>query len=324
MNKRQFLLSASALLAAPLGVHARTRFARRIGVLSGGASTDLELHTAISALVTGLRDLGWTNLQIHARYAERDPARLRPAAKDLLGYQPEVVVAATAQEVAVLQDLTLSIPIVFTQIPDPVNASLVSSFRRPADNVTGLTAFDPALCERSLRALMACAPGVRRIAVAFDPVDPSWPAYVRAINTSTPVLGLAWSAIGAQDAAELTRSLDVFARLPSGALLVLPSLTARDHQDLLIDLATRYRLPAIYPRADFAANGGLMSYGLNVPYLYRHAAAYVDRILRGARPADLPTSAPAKFDFAINTNTAKELGLEIPRTLLESADFVVG
>jgi putative ABC transport system substrate-binding protein len=311
-------------LVAPLAARAQSQtFARRVGVLSGGSSGDLELRSAIGALESGLRELGWTNLQILARYAERDPARLRPAAKDLMGYQPEVIVAATKNEVSVLRDLMPSIPIVFTQIPDPVEAGLVSSFGRPSDNVTGVAAFDPSLCDGSLRAILACAPHVARVAVAFDPTDPSWPAYARAIEASARNLRLTWSPVGAQDAAELTRTVGEFARQPNGALFVLPSLTARDYRDLLIELAARYRLPAIYPRADFASSGGLMSYGINVPHLYRDAAAYVDRLLKGARTIDLPPGRPGRFDFVINRQTAKTLGLEIPRLLLQRADLVI-
>jgi putative tryptophan/tyrosine transport system substrate-binding protein len=324
-QRRQFLAWAGALFVLPIPCFAqRTSYARRIGVLSGGSSADLELQASITALVQGLRDLGWRNLHIHARYAERDPGRLRQAARELLAYQPEVVVAATSNEVAVLRDQAPSIPIIFTQVPDPVDAGFVSSFGRPGDYATGIASFDASVCDGSLRALKACAPSINRVAVVFDPVDPSWPAYVRSINAAAPAIGMSWSPAGVQNPAELARELEGFARTPNCALLVLPSLVARNHRDLMIELAARHRLPAIYPRADFAANGGLMSYGVNVPHQYRQAAAYVDRILRGARAADLPAGSPAKLDLAINLETANSLRLTIPRSLLERADLLIG
>jgi putative tryptophan/tyrosine transport system substrate-binding protein len=226
--------------------------------------------------------------------------------------------AATA-----LRQLTLSIPIVFVQVPDPVAAGFVTNLARPDGNITGFTNFEFSIGGKWLQIIKECVPKVSRAAIIFDPGNPSWTAYMRAIEAAAPNVGVELTPIGVRSATELEREIAMFAKLPNGALIAMPSPVTTTHRDLIIALAARHHLPAIYPYDYFAASGGLMSYGVDVLDLYRRAASYVDRILKGAKPADLPIQLPTKYALVVNMKTAKALGIKFPNSVTLLAEKVI-
>src|SRR5713226_1709748 len=303
-QRRQFLLTAGALLAAPFAATAQqVGKVRRIGVQTSNGRADPETQSQIAALVGRLQELGWkdgSNLRIDYRYGEGDSTRAPRLARELLDLRPEVIVAATTTVVTAFRQQTLSIPIVFVQVPDPVAAGFVTSLARPNGNITGFTNFEFSIGGKWLQAIKECAPKISRAAVIFDPGNPSWTAYLRAIEASAPNFGVQLTPAGVRDAAEIRHEIGVLAKLPNGALVVLPSAVTVQHRDLVISLAARRHLPAIYPYNFFAASGGLMSYGV-----------------------DLPVQQPTKFELVINLKTAKALGLSIPKELLLRADRVI-
>jgi putative tryptophan/tyrosine transport system substrate-binding protein len=327
VRRRQFLLTASAFLAVPFAVTAQQAGkVRRIGVQTSTARADPETRSQIAALVARLQELGWkdgSNLHIDYRYGEGDSTRAPQLAREMLALRPEVIVAATTPAATALRQLTLSIPIVFVQVPDPVAAGFVTNLARPDGNITGFTNFEFSIGGKWLQAIKECAPKVSRVAVIFDAANPSWTAYLRAIEASAPNFGVQLTPVGARNAAELEHEIGVFAKTANGALVVLPSALTVQHRDLIISLAARHHLPAIYPYNFFASSGGLMSYGVDLPDLYRRAASYVDQILKGAKPADLPVQFPTKLELVINLKTAKALGLTISKELLFRADKVI-
>ena len=327
VRRRQLLLAAGAYLARPFAAIAQQAGkVRRIGVQTSNGKADPETQSQIAALVGRLQELGWkdgSNLRIDYRYGEGDSTRAPRLARELLDLRPEVIVAATTTATTALRQLTLSIPIVFVQVPDPVAAGFVTNLARPNGNITGFTNFEFSIGGKWLQAIKECAPKVSRAAVIFDPGNPSRTAYLRAIEASAPNFGVQLTPAGVRNAAELEHEIGVFAKLANGALIVLPSAVTVQHRDLVISLAARHRLPAIYPYNFFAESGGLMSYGVDLPDLYRRAASYIDRILKGAKPADLPVQQPTKFELVINLKTAKALGLSIPKELLLRADRVI-
>jgi len=327
VRRRLFLLTAGAFVAMPFSAAAQqAEKVRRIGVLAGNAKTDREVQSRLSAFVQRLSELGWkdgSNLRIDYRFGEGDATRLAPLARELLDLRPDVVVAHGTSVATAFRQQTLSIPIVFVQVADPVAAGIVTNLARPEGNITGFTNFEFSIGGKWLEALKECAPKASRVLVVFDPRNPSWTAYMRAIEASAPKFGVQLTPGGANNAAELEHEIGMFAKLPNGALVVLPSPVTTTHRERIISLAARHRLPAIYPYSYFPASGGLMSYGVDLLDLHRRAAAYVDRILKGAKPADLPVQQPTKFELVVNLKTAKALGLTIPELMRVRADQVI-
>jgi putative ABC transport system substrate-binding protein len=298
---------------------------RRIGFLIPNAESDPESQTWIKELTQRLTELGWTsgsNIRIDYRFGSDVPLMAK-AANELIELRPDVVLAVGTPAAAALRQWTLSIPIVFVQVVDPVAGGFVTNLARPEGNITGFTNFEFSIGGKWLSLLKECAPSVVRIAVVFDPATPSWAAFLRTIEAAAPSFGVQLTPAGGRDATEIDQRIAAFAREPNGALVVFPSgVTVRDRK-LIIAAAARHRLPAIYPYGFFTADGGLMSYGVEVPDLYRRAASYVDRILRGSKVAELPVQQPTKYVLAINLKTAKALGLTIPQTLQAAADEVI-
>lgn len=313
-----------ALVVAP----ARSQQARprRIGALSFARSTDPEVKSRTATFEDALAKLGWrkgTNLLIDYRFAEGDESRLVPLAKQALELQPELVLAFSEAPAAAFRQVTLSLPIVFVQVADPIAAGFVTNLARPEGNITGFTHMDGAIGAKWLQALKECAPKGNRIAIVFDPTNPAWRGYVRSIEAAARNFGVTLSPLAATSAAELETGITAFASSPNGALVVLPGAVTTSFRAVIISLAARHGLPAIYPYNFHTAAGGLMSYGVDLADLYRGAASYVDRILKGAKPADLPIQQPTRFEFTINLKTAKALGITIPRSLLQQADKVI-
>src|SRR5215470_17749834 len=312
MRRREFIALASGAAAAwPfLARGQQDKRVRRVGYLSPLAESDLEVQRLIRGLVQRLQELGWTNggnIQFDFRFGEADATRTSMLARELIELRPDVVFAAGAPAAIALRQHTLSIPIVFVQVVDPVAAGFVTNLARPEGNITGFTNFEFSVGGKWLQLLKECAPSVDRVAVVFDPANPAWTAYLRTIEAAAPSFGLRLIPASVRDTAEIAQRIATFARDPNGALVVLPSPIVNRHREAIVVAAARYRLPAIYPFRFFTADGGLMSYGPDLADLYRRGASYVDRILRGAKVAELPVQQPTRYELTINVKTAKAL-----------------
>jgi ABC-type uncharacterized transport system substrate-binding protein len=290
------------------------------------AENDPEAQANVVALREGLQQLGWTegrNIRTDYRWHVGDPERSRAAAKELLALSPDVIMPATTQMMAAVRQETSSVPVVFVNISDPVGTGFVASLARPGGNVTGFTNFEYAMGEKWLQTLKEIAPGVTRTAIIANPKNPNTALYLRAIEPAAKSFALQLAVTPVNDAAEIERTIEAFAREPNGGLLVMPDPLTITHRDLIVALAAQHRLPAAYPYRVFVAGGGLLSYGTDRIDLYRRAADYVDRVLKGAKAGDLPIQQPTKFELTINLKTAKALGLTVPLTLLGRADEVI-
>ena len=330
MKRRSVLvLLGSIALAWPLVVRAQqTDRIRRIGLLIPFAESDVEAQAQIAAFQEALRKLGWTegrNVRMDYRWAAEDIAPIRAFAKELAELQPDVILARTTPVTAALLKETRAIPIVFIAVSDPVGDGLVASLARPGGNVTGFTNVESSLGSKWLQLLKQIAPHMRSVAFMFDPkMAPGGGAYYRRlIEDAAPSIGVKVIATAVHDAADIERAIGAFGRQPNGGLIVLPDLTNVNHRRVTISLAARHRLPAIYPTDFFAKDGGLISYGVDYLNLYREAASYVDRILRGAKPSELPVQGPSKFQLVVNLNTARALGVTIPQSILLLADQII-
>jgi putative ABC transport system substrate-binding protein len=299
---------------------------RRIGVLVPLAADDPDMQIRIAAFQQQLQQLGWTdgrNVKIEYRWNGSDPERSRRHAAELTALAPDVIFATGNSTVAPLLQATRSVPIVFAIIPDPVGAGFVDSLARPGGNATGFVVFEYGISGKWLEFLKQIAPDVARVAVLRDAALAAGIGQFAAIQSVAPSLGVELSAINVRDAAEIERAIAVFARLSNGGLIVTASGLSVVHRDLIIALAARHKLPAVYWQSLYIQGGGLLSYGPNTIDEYRRAASYVDRILKGERPADLPVQAPTRYEIVINLKTAKALGLDVPSTLLARADEVI-
>jgi len=327
VKRREFITLLGSAAAWPLAARAQpAERVRRIGVLTPFAADDTESMARIAAFLQGLGDLGWAvgrNVRIDYRWSAGDPDRIRKDGMELVALAPDVILATGTPVTSALQQAGLSVPIVFAQVPDPVANGFVASLARPGGNTTGFTTYDYAASAKWVEILKEIAPGVRRAAVLRDPTIASGIGQLGAVLAVAPSLGMELSPIGVRDAGEIDRAITAFAREPNGGLIVLASPLSIVQRELIITLAARHRLPAVYGLRFFAIDGGLISYGPDSVEPYRRAAGYVDRILKGEKPADLPVQTPTKYDLVINAKTAKALGLEVPPTLLARADEVI-
>jgi putative tryptophan/tyrosine transport system substrate-binding protein len=330
-RRRAFLAlaggTAAALLLRPRTVRAQQpERVRRIGILMNGAEDDPESQVEIAAFRKVLQQLGWSdglNTRINIRWGQSDADLNRKYAAELVALAPDVILAASTLSVAALQRLTRSLPIIFVRVSDPVGAGLVNTLSRPGGNTTGFMIFEYNLSGKWLELLKQIAPNVTRVAVLRNPDNPAGIGQFGAIQTAAPALGIEVSPIGVHDATEIEGAIKTFAGVANGGLLVTPSASTSIYHDLIIALAAHHRLPAVYADRFAVAAGGLISYGPNRVEQFRLAAGYVDRVLNGEKPADLPVQAPTKFEMVINLKTAKALGLAIPQTLLATADEVI-
>jgi putative ABC transport system substrate-binding protein len=328
MRRREFIeLLGGAAAAWPLAARAQQPQAmRRIGVLVVFAETDPVARSLIAAMVQGLRDLGWAegrNLRIDYRWNAAEHGRALALANELAASSPDLIVACGGPATAALAQATRSMPIVFVQVIDPIALGIVASLARPGGNITGFTNFELTMAGKWLEALRDIVPGISRGIVVFDPENPASPLYLRAVEDAAASFGMKLVRAGVRDGGGIERAVAAFAGEANGALIVLPNPVTQFHLDLTIALAARYRLPAIYPYRFYPASGGLMSYGVDLVDLYRRSASYIDRILKGAKPADLPVQQPTKFELVINLKTAKALGLTVPEPYLQRADEVI-
>jgi putative ABC transport system substrate-binding protein len=325
MKRREFIAAVGMAAMLPSVARAQERV-RRIGVLTNLRPDDAEIQQRLAVFAGRLEQLGWSvgrNLQIDYRWSEGDADRLRSDAAELVALAPDVLVATSGVSIQPLQRASRSIPIVFAQTIDPVGLGVVDSLSRPGGNITGFTQFEYGITAKWLDLLKRIAPGVTRASVLRDPFDPAGIGQWAAMQSVAPVYGLELSVINVRDPEAIESGILKISNLQNGGLLITASAPANVHRALIIGLAARYRLPAVYPYRYFVAAGGLACYGPDTIDQYRRAAGYVDRILRGEKPADMPVQAPDKFDLVINLKTANALGIAIPPGMLAIADEVI-
>jgi putative ABC transport system substrate-binding protein len=326
MRRREFITLVGGAATTWPSVAGAQQNVRRIGVLIAFAESDPEVRTNVATFQQTLQKLGWIegrNARIDYRWGGGDSGRIRTQAKELVNLNPDVILVSTALALQPLIQETRSIPIVFTQIADPVSAGLVASLARPGGNITGFTVAEFSTFGKLLELLKEVAPHVTRAAVILHPDQRPQAGMFRAIEVVAPSLRVQVTATGVRDAAELGRAIDQFAREPNGGLVVLPNPVTDGNRGLIIAMAARHRLPAAYVFRHSVADGGLVSYGPDLADQFRQAATYVDRILRGEKPAELPVQQPTNFKLAINLKTAKALDLDVPLFLQQRADEVI-
>jgi len=327
MRRREFITRLGSAAVWPLAAQAQQpERIRRIGVLLPAVADDAVFQARVGAFLQALALLGWIigrNVQIDTRWAGANAADIRRQAAELVAIAPDVILAHNAAVVAALLQMTRTVPIVFPVAGDPVGAGLVASLARPGGNVTGFMSYEFSDAGKRLELLKQIAPNMTRAAVLRDATQGSGTAQFAAIQALAPSLKMEVAPINMRDAGEIERDIAAFARFPNGGLIATATNATTVHRNLIIILAAQHKLPAVYPERFFVADGGLVSYGFSVMEQYRKAAGYVDRILKGENPADLPVQAPTKFELVINLKTAKALGLTIPETLLATADEVI-
>jgi putative ABC transport system substrate-binding protein len=328
VRRREFLtlLGGAAAAWPPAAWAQQPGPVRRVGVLMPLAVDDPEAQARSTAFSQELEQLGWTegrNLRIDSRWGAGDADRVRKDAAELAALAPNVILANGSAAVAALQQATRMVPIVFVAVIDPVGAGFVESMARPGGNATGFTNYEYGVSGKWLELLKEIAPRLARVAVIRDPSIAAGGGQLGALQAVAPLLGVELSPIGVRDAGEIERGVTVFARGPNDGLIVTGSTLATLNRERIVTLAARLKLPAVYSLRFFVTGGGLISFGPDRVDQYRRAAAYVDRILKGEKPADLPVQAPVKYEIAINLKTAKTLGLDIPVTLLARADEVI-
>jgi ABC-type uncharacterized transport system substrate-binding protein len=328
MRRREFIsLLGGAAAAWPIAARAQQlERMRRVGVLLPAAADDPVFQDRVGAFLQGLERSGWTigrNVRIDTRWATANAAEIRKHAADLAARAPDVILAHGGSTVGSLLEVTRSVPIVFPVIGDPVGAGFIESLARPGGNATGFLSNEYSLSGKWLEVLKQIAPAVTRVGVLRNPAISSGPAQFGVIQAVAPSLRVEVNPFNMRDADEIERAVAAFARASNGGLIVTASGLAARHLDLIVTLAARYKLPAVYFERSFVAGGGLISYGADYTDQYRRAAGYVDRILKGEKPADLPVQAPTRYDLVINLKTAKALGIEVPPMLLARADEVI-
>jgi putative tryptophan/tyrosine transport system substrate-binding protein len=329
MRRREFItLLGGAAASSPLAVRAQqTERVRRIGVLMAVAESDPDVHLSLAAFQQSLHGRGWSegrNLRLEYRWGAADASRIRTFARELVDLSPDIILAYATPSVVALMQETRSIPIVFLSVTDPLGQGLITSLAHPGGNITGFSVFEISLGTKWLEVLKEIAPRMTRATIIFNPeTAPYYPLYLRSIEKGAPSFALGLVAVHVHNDVEIGRAISTAGRDPNGGLIVLPDTFNFVHRELIIGLAARHRLPAIYYFRYFPRDGGLMSYGPDEIDNFRRAAGYVDRILKGAKPATLPVQQPTKFELVINLKTAKALGLEVPAKLLATADEVI-
>jgi ABC-type uncharacterized transport system substrate-binding protein len=326
IGRRELITLLGGAAAWPLAARAQQpERMRRIGVLFGAGADDGDIQARHAAFLQALQQLGWTdngNVRIDTRFGAGNANNIRRYSAELATLAPDVILA-TGNVVEQLLQATRAVPIVFVVVPDPVGAGYVDRLSRPGGNVTGFMQFEYSLTAKWLELLKQIAPGVTRAAVLRESALPAGIGQFAVIQYVALSVGVEVSPVNVSDAPEIERAIAAYARQPNGGLIVTASALAAVHRDLIVTLAARHKLPAVYSQRHFVTGGGLISYGADFIDQHRRAASYVDRILKGEKPADLPVQAPTKYELAVNLKTAKALGIEVPPTLLARADEVI-
>ena len=301
----------------------------RIGVLMGLAERDQESERWVQAFIEGLSELGWkrdTNLRMDIRWASADPARIQELAKELVDLGPDLILSTTTPPTAAILQLTHTIPVVFSVVSDPLGSGFVESFARPGHNATGFVNFEDSLASKWLELLKLLAPHISRVSLPFNPkTAPQSTYYLKLLEAAAPSFALSLKPVPVNTAGELEAEITSLAQQSNTGLVMLPDIFtgARTNREMIIARTTQYRIPAVYYIAAWAREGGLVSYGIDYSDMLRRSATYIDRILKGAKPQDLPVQLPSKFELAINLKTAKALGLTVPDKLIYTADEVI-
>ena len=325
MKRRDFIAGLGGAAAMPFAARAQERV-RRVGVLMNALSDEPQAQERIAAFLQGLQGAGWEigrNIRVDTRWSAGDTARMRKDAADLVALNPDVILAGTGGTVTPLQQASRTVPIVFAQSIDPVGAGNIVTQARPGTNATGFIQFEYSLAGKWLELLKELVPGIKRVGVLRDPGTGAGIGQWAVIQAAAQPLGVELSTINVRTDAEIDQAMAAFAREPNGGLIAVVSAPALIHRELIVKLAARHQLPVVYPYRFFVTDGGLVSYGADLVSQYRLAAGYVDRILKGEKPADLPVQAPTKYELAINLKTAKALGLDVPPSVLARADEVI-
>lgn len=327
MRRREFIAGVGATVAGPLAGHAqKSERVRRIGVLMSLGADDSEAHVRLTAFSQGMQEQGWSvgrNLQIDYRFGAGDQDRIRRLATELVALAPDVVLASGGLVVGALQKATRTVPIVFVQVSDPVGAGFVASLAHPSGNATGFTNFEYGMSAKWLEFLKQVAPGVTQAAVLRDPAIAAGLGQWGAIQSVAPSFGVELTPIDVRDAGEIESAIKTLGQRKNTGLIVLTGASGIRHRDQIIMLAARHRLPAVYPDRNFVIGGGLLSYGPDRIDQHRRAAVYVDQILKGEKPGDLPVQAPTKYQLVVNLKTANAPGFTVPPGLLARADEVI-
>ena len=327
MKRREFITLLSGAVAWPVAARAQQgEPMRRIGVLMPATADNAEYQARMAAFLRGLQQLGWSdgrNVRIDIRWAAGDANLIRKYATELIALAPDVMLAPGSTSLGPLLQATRTVPIVFTTLLDPVGAGFVDSLARPGGNATGFIAFEYGLSGKWLELLKQIAPRLTRMAILRDPATAAGIGQFAAIQSVAPSFGVELRPIDMRKGDEIERAVAAFARSPNGGLIVTAGSGSAIHGELIVTVAARHQLPAIYSAHHFVAGGGLISYGPDRIDQYRQAAGYIDRILKGEKPGDMPVQAPTKYELVINLKTAKALGLSVPPTLLASANEVI-
>jgi len=328
MRRREFIkLIGGAAAASPFAVQAKELPLKRIGVVVNNDEHDSDGQARVAAFRDALNELGWTeghNCHLEYRWGAGDPDRARNDVAELISLSPDVILANGTIALSALQKITQTVPIVFVVVTDPVGAGFVRSLARPGGNVTGFSTFEPQIGGKWLEILHEAAPELRKVAALFEPGFLGFATLLQTIVDLAPSMGMTVTSIPFRDpSSDIEPAIAAFANAGKGGLIVLPSGTNTIARKRLFELALRYQLPAVYPFRQFAIDGGLMAYGFNPLDLFRRGASYVDRVLKGEKPADLPVQAPTKYELVLNLKTAKATGVAIPSTMLAAADDVI-
>lgn len=327
MNRRAVTAFIGGALAAPLVARAQAQGTpRRIGVLMGNAEGDPVGQTRLEAFRTGMRELGWTdggNIRLDIRWAGGDAARAATLARELVGAGPDAIHGAGTPAMRALKQTTDTIPIVFAGLADPVGDGIVTSLARPGGNITGFSSFEPAIAGKWLQLLKQVSPTVTRVGAIFNPDTAPHQLFWPALVTAAHAVGVTLISAAVREQSAIDVSISALGSVAGTGLVVMPDSFTSRHRQLLPDSAARHRVPAVYAISSFVPYGGLMAYGSDFNDQHHRAASYIDRILKGARPADLPVQVPSKFEFVVNLKTARALGIDMPPSLLAAADEVI-
>jgi putative tryptophan/tyrosine transport system substrate-binding protein len=326
MRRRDFILLVGGAASWPVAAGAQQAVPlRRVGVLLSGAESDQEMQAILAVFRQGLEMLGWSegrNIRLDARFAA-SPDRFQSIAKELVALQPDVILAHSTPVVAAVQRESHTIPIVFVSVSDPIGSGFIASLARPGGNLTGFLLYEDGIVGKWLAVLKEISPSLKRAAIIANPKATPYDYFLRSAEAAASRLAIELVPNRVENTADIERAIESFARLPNGGLIFPADTTSNSNRDLIVALAARHRLPAVYPLRLFVTAGGLMSYGIDRFEQFRKMATYVDRILRGEKPADLPVQAPTKYETVINLKTANTLGLTVPPNLLATADEVI-
>jgi putative tryptophan/tyrosine transport system substrate-binding protein len=327
MKRREFIAALGGAAAWPMVGHAQQpEQMRRIGVLVASGEDESDIQARLAGFRQGIEKLGWSqgrNVRIDTRFAAGRADQYQVLAKELVALQPDVILAQSPSITAALQRESRAIPIVFVSVSDPIGAGFVASLARPGGNITGMMQYEAGITGKWLAMLKEISPRLARVALVGNAKTTAYDYFLGAAEVAVPPLAIELESSRVETAADIERAIGAYARAPNGGLLLLPDSTVTSNRDLIIALAAHHRLPAVYPFRFFVTAGGLMSYGTDQVEILRQAASYVDRILRGTNPADLPVQAPTKYETTLNLKTAKALDLDVPTSLLARADEVI-